>query len=552
MRAINKPASVTTKNYQNSITVWSVHQDLHVQSVRLQQALDETNSWCTYLGLTLSPNKTALLTVANAWGRRRLATSPIRLSVQGTPIPTASTLRVLGLDITATGSAKPWIRSAKHQASQSLHLFRRMSQKAGGAASKMARMLVRAILQPRIVYQAQFHFLTKSDWALLESINNSAMRAITGLPALTPVPILQQEAQLNTFDELVHQRRQARLQKQALDPDSAALAAYMTGSPAPPLSNTNIRPPWKFHQLTDTRPVARIHPRTVGAPIPPSMEIGSPSSTLMFVDASASDTLLHTALLCPTVAPDPVTCTYITTEKWPSTQAELLAVRDALLHTSLLINHASPQCTIYTDSSAAVRELRKTLTSNELLLEIQDIMDTYPCRVRVSWRQRNSHPAMQAADAGTHPVRVQYPAPLAPSSNGVRLASAKERLRRTARALIPPCGTELPSGLSRQDEVLLRRLRLGVALTPAVTRSWPPQYHAPFNSTCPFCPAPVDQATAEHLVWSCPALRSLRDVHIATCGPRPGRPPDFMAWIQGPHHGPLLRFLRESGVYLYI
>ena len=177
-------------------------------------------------------------------------------------------------------------------------------------------------------------------------------------------------------------------------------------------------------------------------------------------------------------------------------------------------------------------------------------MDTYPCPVRVTWRQRNSHPGMQAADAGTHPTRVQYPALLAPSSAAMRFASAKECVRRTARALIPPRGTDLPGGLYRQDEVLLRRLRLGVALTPAVTRTWPPHYHAPFESTCPFCPAPVEQATAEHLVWSCPALRTLRLMHLASCGPRPGRPPDFVTRIQGPHHGPLFLFLRKSGVYI--
>lgn len=129
---------------------------------------------------------------------------------------------------------------------------------------------------------------------------------------------------------------------------------------------------------------------------PPSIEIASPSSRRMFVDASASDTL-HTTLLCPTMVPDTVTRTYITTEMWPSTQAELLAVRDALLHTPALINPASPQCTIYTDPAAAVRALLKTLASNEVLLEIQDKVYTYPYRIRMSWRQRNTHPAMQAA-----------------------------------------------------------------------------------------------------------------------------------------------------------
>lgn len=97
--------------------------------------------------VSLSAEKTAILSVANAWGRRRLEMSPISLQLSGQPVRTVTSLRVLGLEISSSGSAALWLRSARQQAGQMLHLIRRMSQKAGGSCFKIARLLVRSILR---------------------------------------------------------------------------------------------------------------------------------------------------------------------------------------------------------------------------------------------------------------------------------------------------------------------------------------------------------------------------------------------------------------------
>lgn len=75
------------------------------QAECLQQALTDCQKWCEYVGLTLSQEKTAALTVANAWGRRSLAVSPIVLQLNGTAIPIVGHLLVLGLEISVAGSA---------------------------------------------------------------------------------------------------------------------------------------------------------------------------------------------------------------------------------------------------------------------------------------------------------------------------------------------------------------------------------------------------------------------------------------------------------------
>lgn len=78
-----------------------------------------------------------------------------------------------------------WVRSARHKASAMLHSFHRISQKARGICSCMAHNLIRCILQPGLVYQAQFQCFTLCDWGRLKTVSQ-AMCAITGLLCLTP------------------------------------------------------------------------------------------------------------------------------------------------------------------------------------------------------------------------------------------------------------------------------------------------------------------------------------------------------------------------------
>ncbi|KAH7983291.1 hypothetical protein HPB52_010621 [Rhipicephalus sanguineus] len=122
----------------------------------------------------------------------------------------------------------------------------------------MARVLVRSILQPRLVYQAQFQRLTLRDWDLLETANRDVMRAITCLPRITPIATLQEEAQLNTIDEIVHQRRMARYLKSQAVPAAAALAHYYNSTLPQPAAPLPEIPPWLKAQASDNRPLTRL------------------------------------------------------------------------------------------------------------------------------------------------------------------------------------------------------------------------------------------------------------------------------------------------------
>ncbi|KAH7957719.1 hypothetical protein HPB52_022516 [Rhipicephalus sanguineus] len=302
--------------------------------------------------------------------------TPSRLRVQlildQQPLHETSNLRVLGLEIHATGSAGPWVKSAKQQASETIHLIRRIAKKSGGANSNMARLLVRSILQPRLVYRAQFHHLTLAEWARLEAINHEAMRAITGLPRITPLTVLQQESQLNTIDELVHQRRCARNLKPSTFCSVAALARYMGQEVHQSPSETSIIAPWNKMQLTENKPLGRLYnpvPRQANAQVSRLLRADhQDTATLVaYTDASVSGTTIHTALVCPSIPEACQTCSYFADPAPPAHLAELAAIRDGLAALiPFLIPDRCSQLLIRTDSTQAIHDIRRVYRSTSL------------------------------------------------------------------------------------------------------------------------------------------------------------------------------------------
>lgn len=536
--------------YADDLTVWTLHPDLQRQQEALQSALDKASDWCARIGLTLSATKTAFMSITNRRGRRRLLQTPICLSLNGHTLTPVSTIRVLGVELDASGSANAWVRSARRKSANTLHLIRRISQKTGGACSRMARILVRSILQPRLVYQAQFQRLTLRDWDLLETANRDSMRAITCLPRMTPITTLQAEAQLNTIDEIVHQRRVARYLKSQAVPAAAALAHYYGSTLPQPDAPVAEVPPWLKAQASDNRPLTRLRQSTRQA-AQEGIVTTTENSLAVYVDAATDNCVLHTSLVCPAQPEIQHICSYVTEAPFPSVLAELTAIRDGLtVMISKMDSLSHDKLLVYTDSTQAVRELRKVTSSIDIASDIHRLIHSCACPVRVLWTRRSA-PAQVEADAACHPATVQHPLPLLRLSPKDSLLVHKETLRRSTRALIPPRGSDLPGGLTRREEVALRRIRVGAALTPAIRATWTSGAQPP-PTTCPFCVAPATEATLDHLLGTCPGLHQARTRHLRGLHHHPGRPPDLTRWTHGPLHRQLLAFIQETKLFLFI
>ncbi|KAG0422740.1 hypothetical protein HPB47_001464 [Ixodes persulcatus] len=189
---------------------------------------------------------------------------------------------------------------------------------------------------------------------------------------------------------------------------------------------------------------------------------------------------------------------------------ELQAIHDAIqaVTTKLpTIRHIH----IFTDSSAAIRELKKVSKAMELCQRIHTLHRNTSTCIKVYWIQ--GHATNQynlAADKQAHfpsdPDLPSLPLPCEPLS---LLHARKHSLRQDTRALIPTCVCSFPRHLTRVEEVVLQRLRAGVALTPVVTSTWssPPGAR---RATCPKCPLDATEADVRHLIWTCPGLQTER------------------------------------------
>lgn len=158
--------------------------------------------------------------------------------------------------------------------------------------------------------------------------------------------------------------------------------------------------------------------------------------------------------------------------------------------------------------------------------------------IRIEWVPRSSVPGNTEAHSASRPSTVMRPLPPFPEDAFGHLERQKENLRRTTRALIPPCGSNLPGDFTHREEVASRRLRVGVALTPSVTASWPLQCHGPYESTCPFCATAIRDVNVHHLLWTCPGLHQVRLWHLRATGlpsPWPSSWPTTLgAWTVSP------------------
>ncbi|KAH7982050.1 hypothetical protein HPB52_002773 [Rhipicephalus sanguineus] len=178
--------------------------------------------------------------------------------------------------------------------------------------------------------------------------------------------------------------------------------------PATPLPEI---PPRLKVQASDNRPLTRL--RQSNRQVEQEAVVTTIDDSLaVYVDAAIDSCVLHTSLVCPTLPETQHTCSYVTEPPFPSVLAELAAVRDGLTFMIPKVDFLSlNRLLVYTDSTQAVRELRKVISSLDKASDVRRLIYSCACPVRVLWT-RQSTLAQMAADAACHPAEVQHPLPL--------------------------------------------------------------------------------------------------------------------------------------------
>ncbi|KAH7976838.1 hypothetical protein HPB52_020468 [Rhipicephalus sanguineus] len=346
--------------YADDLTVWTLHPDLQRQQHALQSALDKASDWCARIGLTLSATKTAFMSITNRRGRRRLLQTPICLSLNGQALSTVSTIRVLGVELDASGSASAWSQAV---------------------------------------------------------------------------------------------------------PAAAALAHYYNSTLPQPAAPLPEIPPWLKAQASDNRPLTRLRQSNRQAE-QEAVVTTIDDSLAVYVDAAIDNCVLHTSLVCPTLPETQHTCSYVTEAPFPSVLAELTAIRDGLTLMIPKVDCLSlNRLLVYTDSTQAVRELRKVSSSLDIASDVHRLIYSCACPVRVLWTRRSTL-AQMAADAACHPAEVQHPLPLlrfnqrSRGGEGSRSRSSMSASSRLSpeRALLPQITTKRNASFPKLKKTSRRSL----------------------------------------------------------------------------------------------
>lgn len=372
--------------YADDVTVWSTHKNVQMQYTALQKALEVIQAFAAKVGLTVSAEKTKYMTVANKAGRKKLAVHLPSIRIGAHQLAEATELRILGLRIHQAGTATAWLKAVRQTAANTIRLIRRIAPKAGGARTEVARRLACAVLQPRLVYEAQFQRLTVSQHAKLEAINREAMRAISGLPRITPIPVLQEQAQLNTIDELINQRRAVRLSKYAYLQNGHALYDHFNpGNLALPESQDEL-PPWGYTIITSNKTSHLQRRRTKEgkaqlSPLP--NHPGPDDQCLLYTDASCTGTHGVTAWTSPTHPSIEGSIPYASATCTPIL-LELQAIHDALL-CAAASNEDLNTINLRTDSTQVIHYLKQVAQTPIICQRIHQLHSKMPSKVVVSW-----------------------------------------------------------------------------------------------------------------------------------------------------------------------
>ncbi|KAG0443069.1 hypothetical protein HPB47_015323 [Ixodes persulcatus] len=240
--------------YANDVTIWTTGGPVGPQNDSAQEALDIVAGFLIERGLTPSPDKTQYAVFGNTNARRE-ATPCIELKFGGTVITATNVLRVLGVDFSAHGPPVTWLSKTKASVVHMLHLIRRTTAKDWGADTHTLRMLVRSLIQAKILYGAQHVGITRKQREALEVLNRRAMRIVTGLPNFTPVDTLQAHAGLNTIGDLLHEACLGQHIRLSRSRPGRSILGLLGLRPVEGVSPPAIPPPpWSLPCLTSGKP----------------------------------------------------------------------------------------------------------------------------------------------------------------------------------------------------------------------------------------------------------------------------------------------------------
>lgn len=486
--------------YADDITIWTNKGSPGYQQDNLQQATDTVTNYLRTCGLHCAPAKSALLILrSRTRGRPPLPTPDPEISIDGQPVPTVPTLRILGVQYHHDGSGAAFLPRLQKTVAQLTHLIQRVCSRRHGLKEADTCRILQAMLTSRITYGAPYLALKPQETAKIDTLIRKAYKSALGLPAYTSTDRLLQLGLHNTLSELIEAHTTSQLHRLQITATGRHLLGRL-GHPTAPTPET-------FCNLS-TQAQAVIHVLPIPKHMHPVFNAGRRQhrARLLLKKYGANPDVYYTDAApyrtYPAHAIAAISSTNAITASATIPTTSIDTAEEAAIALAIT-NAPSSDITVLTDSQSACRRYatgRITRISSNILARRPALPTT-----RIVWIPgHTSLPGNEVAHATARALTYrafpeetnEVPAhddltlhPLPPTYSDI-LAHY-----RNSRRLYPP---PHPS-LSTTDARIWRRLQTQTYHNHTCLHFVSPTLYA-FN--CPSCNTPN---TTMHLVWTCPS-----------------------------------------------
>lgn len=170
--------------------MFCINQDINTTHRRLQQGFTSIEYWLTRWSLHISTTKSKVIDFSPKIQRPLLYIT----TTEGT-FPQQSTIRILGMHMTATFTWTAHINIVRDKANKANYFLKFFSSRRFGIRSEQLIRIVNTTIRPIIEFGAPLLVqLPVTSLRRLNSVYHKALRIALGIPKTMPIPMLLAEA----------------------------------------------------------------------------------------------------------------------------------------------------------------------------------------------------------------------------------------------------------------------------------------------------------------------------------------------------------------------
>ena len=170
------PSHIRYSLYADDIAIWSVHPDINMAKIGIQNTLDKISRWQDKWGTRFSPNKSNYILFTY---KKIIPT--INLTIKGEPIPEAKSTFFLGMNLDSKLKWNKHIQYLADACNKRLNVLRSIQNHNWGADMYSMVKFYKAFIRAKMDYGCHLYdAAAKTNKKILNTIQNNALRIATG------------------------------------------------------------------------------------------------------------------------------------------------------------------------------------------------------------------------------------------------------------------------------------------------------------------------------------------------------------------------------------